>query len=264
MPCCFRLRLLVGWAIGLAAAIGLGLPMVTAADPSPSEPNAPSPRSNVAKGRVALLDAAAELTRQAAELASTLSQEQATCAAQREKSKDCEPELLTCLDRLRAVMQEMDELAKQIHQRLAEPAAQPPNDAALEALLRLRIAPAAERLATLAADAKRELQAAKAARHAKNAKLPAPSAKAKPDPRLEAEIRVPADAKVLPPPPPPPQKLLDLCNSGQGKACLDAAGIHEARRELQQAAVLYKLACKHGQKAACAKATPPKTTRPRS
>ena len=217
----------------------------------------PAPQA-AATGRAALQEVARQLARQAAELATALSQEQATCGAQRDKAKDCGPELLDSLARMRAVMLEMDELVKHIDTRLADASPDQGNDAALQAFLRLRVAPAADRLAAMAAEARRDLQLAKAARHAKESKLPAPNVKAQPDPRLETEIAVPAEAKVLPPPPPPPPKLLALCKAKQGRACLDAAGIYEARKQPVQAQELYKLACKHGEKAACDKALPPK------
>lgn len=211
-----------------------------------------------ATGRAALVEAATDLGRRATDLAAVLSQEQATCGAQRSKSKDCGPELLSSLARLRAVMLEMDELAKQIHLRLAETSADHGGDAAMEAFLRLRIAPAADRLAALAAEARRDLQLAIAARQAGDSKLPAPTGKPKADPRLDPPITVPPEAKVLPPPPPPPQKLLAQCKAGQAKACWDAGGIYEARKQLPQAASMFQKACKYGEKAACAKANPRK------
>lgn len=245
------------------AALAFAAVLFLAALPAqPREAQAQSASPGHAKGRAALLDVATDLARQAADLAGVLSQEQATCGAQREKAKDCGPELLESLARLRAVMLEMDELAKQIHMRLADLSAEQGNEAAMDAFLRLRIAPAAERLASLAADARRDLQLAKAARQSRDSKLPAPNAKAKPDPRLETPISVPPEAKVLPPPPPPPQRLLAQCKKGEGKACLDAAGIYEARRQVPQAMDMFKRACQHGEKLACAKVNPPKAKVP--
>lgn len=263
----FRLRSFVRGATALAATLGLDTAIAVEAESPPPPASTPAPASaqaSISKGQAAALNAAADLGRRAAALAMVLSQEQANCGTQREKAKDCAAELLDSLNRLRAVLQQMDELTKRIHQRVAEQQEQPLSDTAWEAFLQLRVAPAAERLAALADEATRDLQAAKSAGHARSSKLPLPAAKAKADPRLEAAMQIPVEAKVLPPPPPPPQRLLHLCKAGQGSSCLSAAGIFEARKELPAAAVWYKLACKHGQKTACDKAAVLKNIRTKS
>lgn len=235
-------------------------------------------------GRAALQTLSGELERHGQAISAAVVAERQGCEISRTKGKPCGGALLEALTRLLAVVNSLDGLRQQLASRLAE---QPPaqlqadrqacdgakepaacerlraDDAALDGFAQLRVAPALESLGRLAQEASRDLQLAKAMHASSSQKLPAPPADKRRDPRLDEVIEVKPEGTDGAPPPPPPAQLLSQCKTSAGKgdeakqaqaqACLAVAGIHEARREPAKAREFYRLACKLGAKAGCAR-----------
>ncbi|MBI5611417.1 MAG: hypothetical protein HY902_21270 [Deltaproteobacteria bacterium] len=237
-------------------------------------------------GRRALLTLMPQLERQAMLLVAAAADERKACETARNKGHGCGEPLQGALLQLQSVAQGLDEMGKALGERLASPPAaeleadaracaakvaeachrQAADNASLDAFAQLRVVPALERLARLAAEADKALVRARADRDADTQKLPKKKEKPGQHVQLEPPLAVGADRRDEPPPPPPPPKVwLKQCTSAKpgktakgprGAVCADIAQVYELRKEPEKALEFWKLACKQGHATACAKLGP--------
>ncbi len=237
-------------------------------------------------GRKPLVALLPQLERQALLLVTAAADERKACEAARNKGHGCGDELQGALLQIQSVAQGLDQLGQALSERLASPPAaeveadaracaakvadacqrQAADNASLDAFAQLRVVPALERLARLAAEADKTLASTRADREADSQKLPKKKEKPGQHVQLEPPLVVGADRRDEPPPPPPPPKLwLKQCtqakaskaNKGpRGAVCADIAQVYTLRKEPEKALEYWKLACKQGHSTACAKLGP--------
>ncbi len=229
-------------------------------------------------GRKQLVELLPQLERQAMLLVSAAAQERKACDGARNKGHGCGEELQNALLQLQSVAQGLDDLGRQLSDRLATPPAseveadavscanklaeachrQAADNASLDAFAQLRVAPALDRLARLAGGAEVGLQQTRGDRDADAQKLPKKKGKPGQAAQPEVPIVVGVDRKDDAPPPPPPPKLwVRKCKAGKVAVCVDVAYIYELRKEPELAVDFWKLACKLGHQPACTRVAPP-------